>query len=401
MSDAFEFAKQSFIAGIQHFEAGRFTQAEAAFEIALKLVPGRPSVLMNLGVTKVHLGHYAAAEPLLQAALAGDDNQPDAWKALGIAQMETGQFGPAIQTLNTALELVPGDAPLHVRLAQCQARAGTYATAIDTYRKALALEPNLVDAWTELGHVLRESGRLDEAATCFREALARGGDAAMLNYALAALQPAGDAPLPEAPRAYVEALFDEYAEDFDEHLVKQLGYRGHNLLIERLPASCPARFERVLDAGCGTGLIGPLIRPRADFLAGMDLSGAMVEKARQRGLYDALDQADLLDYLRAPQAPWDLVLVADVFVYIGALDAVFELLAQRLAPQGWLAFTIEETRSDQDVELLPSLRYAHAPAYLRRLAAAHGLRWVDAQRQALRYDQRQGIHGLCVFLQKA
>jgi len=395
-------ARQLFLAGIEHFGAARFAAAEEAFAAALNLVPGRPSVLGNLGIAKVQLDKFAEALPLLQAALAGDDNQPDAWRALAIAQMELGRHTDALESLASARD--SGVDPLVVQLltAQCHARRGARDEGIALYRAVLAAHPELHEAWTELGHVLREARRHDEAAAAYREARTRGGDATTLDYFLGALQPQADAPLPEAPRAYVEKLFDDYAGDFDDHLVNQLGYTGHRLLVERLPAAAPARFARVLDAGCGTGLIGPLIRPRADELIGMDLSAGMLEKARARGIYDQLDQGDLVDYLARPHAPYDLVLVADVFVYIGALDTVFQLLAERLVPGGWLAFTVEESKAEggNGVELLPSLRYAHRPDYLRRLAGAHGFEWVDSLAMALRYDRKQGIEGLCVFLRK-
>lgn len=402
MTDPLLQARQLFLTGIEHFGAARYAAAEEAFAAALKLVPGRPSVLGNLGIAKVHLDKFAEAVPLLRAAVAGDDDQPDAWRALAIAQMELGRYTDAFESLEGARE--SGADPLAVRLltAQCHARGGAHAQGIELYRGVLAEQPDLPDAWTELGHVLREARRYDEAGAAYTEARARGGDAATLDYFLGAMQPQAGAAVPEAPRAYVEKLFDDYAGDFDDHLVNKLGYTGHRMLVERLPAAAPQRFARVLDAGCGTGLIGPLIRPRSDVLVGMDLSAGMLEKARERGVYDRLDQGDLTEYLARPQEPYDLVLVADVFVYVGALDTVFQLLAERLVPGGWLAFTVEESKATEGngVELLPSLRYAHRPDYLRRLAAAHGFEWVDSLKMALRYDQKQGIDGLCVFLRR-
>lgn len=398
MTDPLEQARQLFLTGIGHFEAQRLEDAEQAFAAALRLAPGRPSLLGNLGITQVHLGKFASAGPLLQAALAGDDQQPDAWRALGIAQVETHRYDEALASFAAACEAGADVLSMRLLAAQCQARRARLPEAIALYREVVAGRPESAEAWTELGHALRESGQAEAALEAYRTARERGGDAALIDYFTAALVPSDNAPA-TAPRAYVAALFDDYAEKFDDHLVNQLGYTGHRLLVERLPADCPARFARVLDAGCGTGLIGPLIRPRAELLIGMDLSAGMLDKARARGVYDQLEQGDLAGYLAGEQAPFDLILVADVFVYIGALEEVFERLAARLVPGGWLAFTVEHSPGD-GVELRSSMRYAHAPAYLRKLAAAHGFSWVAEHATALRYDRQQGIDGLAVFLRK-
>lgn len=402
MDTALDQARTAFLSGIEHFGQRRYVQAEAAFEAALKLVPGRPSVLQNLGMTKVHLGQYEAAMPLLRAALAADDSLRDAWDALGSAEMATEQWTAAAFSHRRALELGPESAVLRLRLASCLAQAGALAEAIAAYRQALATDPGLIDGWSELGHALREQRQLDEAATCYRKAIALGADAEEHRYFLAALQSGTEgAAVPDAPRDYVKSLFDRYADDFDHHLIDKLGYRGHQMLIERLPAECPPRFARVLDLGCGTGLCGALVRDRADHLTGIDLSGGMVEKARARGIYDRLVAADLVDYLHLDQTPSDLVLLADVLIYVGHLERLFERLGERIAAGGWLAFSVEENRNGQDLQLLPSLRYAHSESYLRRLAAAHGLEWFANHALTLRFDQNQPIAGLCVFLRKS
>jgi predicted TPR repeat methyltransferase len=206
--------------------------------------------------------------------------------------------------------------------------------------------------------------------------------------------------LVNAPAAYVEKLFDQYADDFEAHLVGQLGYQGHSVLLQHLPAEPGARFERVWDLGCGTGLCGTLIRARADHLVGVDLSSAMVAKSRALGVYDRLHAQELVAFLLQSSEQADLVLAADVFIYVGRLEAVFEALSPRVRQGGWLAFTVEESDPGMAVQLHPSLRYAHALPYLQELAAQHGWHWARVHHAPLRLDQAQPLMGVYVYLQK-
>lgn len=398
MSDPHEQARQAFLQGVAHFEQDRLPEAQAAFEQALRLAPGRPSVLLNLGVTRVRLGHFEQAVPLLQQALAADERQADAWAALGLAQMELGQWPQALQSHLRASDLGAASATHEMRLGQCLAHEARLPEALSAFERAAALEPGLHEAWSHQGHMLREMDRPADAARCYQRALALGADAPLHQYYLSAL--GQQALVDHAPAAYVQALFDQYAGDFEQHLVGQLGYQGHRRLIECLPAACPPQFGHVLDLGCGTGLCGPLVRPRARRLTGVDLSPAMIEQSRATGAYDALVQADLLQYLAGEPEPADLVLAADVFIYVGRLEPVFEALGRWVRPGGWLAFTVEEASGPDAVQLQASLRYAHALPYLDALAERHGWRRDVLERAPLRLNQAEALMGCYLVLQK-
>jgi predicted TPR repeat methyltransferase len=393
-----EQARAAFLAGIDHFEHQRLTEAEAFFAQALALAPGRPSVLLNLGVTRTQLGRFADAEGLLQAALAQDPEQPDAWVALARCQVGLGRWTDAVVTHEQLFSRGQDGADLRRQYAQCLAQLGRYPDAVQALQQALALDGTCAPAWSQLGDLLREMGDHAQAIHCYQRALACGADPELHHYFLSALQ--AEPAQPQPPRQYVQALFDQYADDFDHHLVEQLGYQGHQLLVDMLPVHCPARFERVLDLGCGTGLCGAALRPRAAYLEGVDLAPAMVDKARQRNVYDALAVADIHDHLASSPGPFDLVLAADVFIYVGALERVFSLLAHRVCPGGWVGFTVERAPSGQTVTLLPSLRYAHADAYLEQLARLHGFDVAHRYTAPIRQDQQRPVMGEYVYLLK-
>jgi len=400
-SEALAQARAHFEAGIAHFEHDRWPDAAAAFEAALALAPGRPSVLLNLGLTYLRQAKWPQALPVLRQAVQADDQRSDAWAALAWVQHETGDWVEAVQAGERALALgLPPSIDFLMRHAQCLSRLDRWQQAFDAYRQVLALAPDLHEALTELGHLHRQRGETAQARQCYQQARDAGADAELHAYYIAALDGNAQAA-PQPPAAYVQGLFDQYADDFDTHLVGTLGYQGHRVLIEQLPPDAPARFAHVLDLGCGTGLCGQGIRARAGRLSGIDLSPAMVERARARGVYDTLQVADITTYLQTCDAVFDLVLAADVFIYVGALEPVFEALLPRLAPGGWLAFTIEEAASDQPPLVLgPDLRYAHALPAVEALARQHGLQVRSRLRAPLRQDQRQPVWGRYLVLQR-
>jgi len=364
MIDPFEQAKQLFLDGVAHFEGGRLAQAESCFETSLALVPGRVSTLANLAATRVKLGRHADALAAFERLLA----------------------------------LAPDDAPAWFRHAQTLQQLDRPADALASYDRVLALDPHMAQAWTNRGGILKELGRADDAALAFRQAIANGGDAALNGYYLAALT--GEHVPGTPPRPYVERLFDDYAESFDEHLVGALGYRAHRVLVEHLQGIGPTRFRHALDLGCGTGLCGPLVKAVADRVDGVDLSAPMLEKARALGVYDRLSQADLAEYLERTERRHDLVLAADVFIYVGALETVFGGVRRVLEPGGIFCFSLEQAADDVDFELRASLRYAHSERYLRAIAAQAGFELVWLVPQAIREDQCDPIAGLYAYLRK-
>lgn len=359
MQDTFDQARAFFLAGVQHYAAQRFAQAEAQFAASLSLVPNRPSTLTNLGATRLKLGRFEEAAQDLAQALA---QEPDNVEALG-------HYGTALAEL------------------------GRHREALAAFDRVVTLAPALGTAWSLRGSVLRDLGQLSEAAHSFEQALTHGADPELTRYYLASVR-GGDVPT-EAPQAYVEALFDTYAPEFDAH-VQRLAYRAPEVLLGRLAGR---HFARVLDLGCGTGLCGRLLRGQGDAIDGVDLSGRMIERAQATGAYADLVQSDLAAYLRDTPHRYDLVIAADVFIYVGALQGVFAGVARVLQPGGVFCFSVEES-TGPDLALRSSLRYAHSEASLRRLAAAHGLRVDAIERGTLREEQREPIAGLYAWLAK-
>jgi predicted TPR repeat methyltransferase len=361
MDARFEQAKAFFLQGLAHYEAGRYEAAERDFAGALALVPGRPSVLTNLGATRLKLGRVEEAEALLREALQQEPDNAEALGHLAAALAEQGQREAALAAVTRAVQLAPGNGA----------------------------------AWSLRGTLARELGRPEEAAAAFRQALAHGADPQLMHYYLAGV---AQEPVPPAPpRQYVEQLFDAYAEQFDSHLAGDLQYRAPAILAGGLSH---ARFGAALDLGCGTGLCAPLLRPRCERLDGIDLSANMVERARAGGRYDEVVQSDLAEFLGATPRRYELLIAADVFIYVGALERVFEGAARVLDPGGEFCFSLEAADEHETFALRLSLRYAHSERYIRMLAAHYGFDVRATARHPLRIDQGQPVEGLFAWLRK-
>jgi predicted TPR repeat methyltransferase len=361
MDGNFEQARDFFVQGLDHYQSGRFAAAELQFAASLALLPGRVSSLTNLGATRLKLGKFRDAADLLEEAVA---KEPDNVEALA-------------------------------HLATALAELGHAARALACVERALQVNPDLGPAWTLRGSLLKELGRLDDARAAFRNAIEHGADTSTNHYQLASLGAEG-APR-TAPREYVQALFDGYADGFEEHLVQVLRYRAPDILVEGLVG--PDRvFARALDLGCGTGLCGLKLRPLARQLHGVDLSGNMVERAARRGVYDEVVHDDLAHFLNATPNRYDLVLAADVFIYVGALEDVFAGVARVLEPGGLFCFSVEKAQDGREFELRRSMRYAHSPGYIQKLAVQFGFEFRSTAEHSIRDDQRTPIPGFFAWL---
>jgi predicted TPR repeat methyltransferase len=119
----------------------------------------------------------------------------------------------------------------------------------------------------------------------------------------------------------------------------------------------------------------------------------MVEKARRRGVYDHLEIAELVEGIARTPAAWDLVVAADVLVYVGDLVPVMRAAAVGLRPSGLFCTTVEQCAGD-GFALGPSRRYAHSAAYIRCVATEAGLDLIVLEETVPRWEKGQPVLGL-------
>jgi predicted TPR repeat methyltransferase len=390
-------ASRDFEQGLALHQQGRLDEAEACYRRMLRKAPTHFDALHLLGVLAGQTNRFDEALGLLTRALAQRPDSAPALNNLGNTLGSLGRHQEAVQAFERALAVRPED-------AKALRNRGTSLRALDkpvealaSFDAALALQPDYAEALIGRAECLLTLHAKAQAIETFRKALALGKDVDQIHYVLASL---GAGPAPStAPPGYVEALFDMYSHHFDKHLVENLAYRTPGLLVAELMLAQPPTGVDVIDLGCGTGLCGPLLRPLARELVGVDLSGLMLAKARELGLYDELVQGEIAAVLQGRPQRYDVAVAADVFVYIGELDAVFAATVAALRPGGLFAFSVEACEG-ADFTLGPTRRYAQSMAYLQRLATAHGLQIASSRHCVIRKESDQGVDGLLVVMQR-
>jgi predicted TPR repeat methyltransferase len=123
----------------------------------------------------------------------------------------------------------------------------------------------------------------------------------------------------------------------------------------------------------------------------------MLDRARARNVYDALVKSELGTFLATRSRTFDLLIAADVLVYIGALEDVFAQAHAALRENGRFIFSVEGADGDGFV-IRPSRRYAHSLSYLRALAERHGFVEERAVPVVVREEEGQDIRGFIVLL---
>ena len=282
--------------------------------------------------------------------------------------------------------------------ARAAAGEGDFCAAAEVLEQALELAPEWAAAWFALGEARARLGDIEGAGEAFGAALRSDPADAQGAAARLALIGRGDPPA-SLPAAYVARLFDQYAPRFEAHLTGTLGYCAPALIAEAMSAAAPGRrFASALDIGCGDGLMGEALRDRVDHLTGVDLSPAMIAKARERGGYDALVVGDAMALLRRqPLATFDLVVAADSLVYIGDLAPLFAAVATALTTDALIAFSVESC-GGEGFNLSASMRFAHSRAYVEATARESGLSMLLIGSASIRREAGRDAPGLiCVF----
>jgi predicted TPR repeat methyltransferase len=418
-------------------QEGRVEGAAQLYARILEQAPDNVDTLHFLGVAKFQLGDGAAAVDLICRAIALKPDFAGAHNNLGNILKRLHRSAEAAQAYRRVIELDPEHADALNNLGALLRAQGKAAEAEEVLRRALELEPRHADAFHNLGNVLVELKRDNEAADMYTQAvrlrpynaeyyprlaralyaLKREPEALEVYEKWLTIEPdsceaqhmvaaASGRMVPRrASDAYVQHVFDRFADSFDE-VLKNLDYRAPQLLVDlvlQIVGPWQGKLD-VLDAGCGTGLCGPLLKAWARRLGGVDLSTKMIEMARRRQVYDDLVVGELTAYLSTHPGTYDLVISADTLCYFGDLTAVLTAAAACLRPTGRLGFTLEkaaESTAPDGYRLQFHGRYSHTESYVRGVIAEAGLEPVLIEEAVLRMERWEPVRGLLVMAAKA
>lgn len=282
------------------------------------------------------------------------------------------------------------------KLAKRLRDKGKIQTAYLCQRRVTDLTPRDAHAWSELGELAHILGYRDQTRTAYEKYLELEPDDAETKHLLIALR--DEPPPPRAPDECIQQLYQRFSSFYEFNVVEELYYEAPQRLYDLLKAVLGDRQElSVLELGCGSGLAGLRLKPLAARMIGVDLSPEMIELARARNIYDRLEVGEITSWLGANGQEFDLIAACDSLIYFGDLRQVIIPAAQRLAPGGLLAFTLE--RGDQyPFRLTDTGRYTHNAQHVREVASAAGLHVARLEEAYLRMEYGEEVTGLFAVL---
>lgn len=389
--------------GQRLYMAGRFEEAATLYRRRLQANPKELGANQALALIYFQTGQFELAQHYAGEALKIDPSYLDGLRVRGMALMQLGRLDPALICFEQALALKPDFVETIVNHATALLELKRLDEALAGFDRAVALDPSNAVAWNNRANTLVALGRLKEAAECYDRALAIRPDleTASANRFLVLLK------LRKVSRIADFALrqmFDDVATRFDHLMVDELDYRGHLHVRTLADAKLPQLKAplRILDLGCGTGLVGNAFKDLAagGRLDGIDLAPRMIEVARKRGIYDDLILGDLETVLAAPGSPYDLIVSADTMVYLGDLAPTFKGVVNRLVAGGNYLFACE-AKDGTGWEQTDVSRFRHSEAYVREEATRCGLTYFARMDCTLRYEREEPVPGFAIALQKA
>ncbi|HYA41547.1 MAG TPA: tetratricopeptide repeat protein [Syntrophobacteraceae bacterium] len=416
---------------LQLHESGFPDEAETLYRRILDRFPDYPDALHFLGLLCHESGRHVEAVELLERIAAMFPENADAHNSLGIALAALERHAESEACYRKAIALDPGHAHAYNNLGVTFTAQDRHLEAVEVYRKAVDLQPDRVDFRCNMGRALRRAGLKVEAISVFADAVVLDPENVgtwqelALTLILKDLEDPRDEVVPSssklsrllpsaplarywqaaclgrnapsaAPPLFIEDTFDKLAKGFDKLLTVHLDYRAPDLVVEALAAVLPepARSLDILDAGCGTGLCGPLLRDYAKSLTGVDLSSKMIELARERKTYDFLIKAEISEYFRSNPATWDLIVSADTLCYFGSLETVFENAFDALREGGFFVFTLEDAKHRAvDWRLNPNARYSHESTYVESALGDAGFILTGIRSVVLRKEGNAPVRG--------
>jgi len=306
-------------------------------------------------------------------------------------------FINAINSYKYAIELNKSFSEAYLGLAKALRRLNRDDEVIQVLEALDEIQPNTNSILNLLGQAYLSNNLIDKAKTLFSRALNNDPSNEVLAYYLASVSNT-DQP-PKSPVKYVKDLFDEYAGNFDTHLLEHLQYKSPWELREQLCRYHPRKVESILDLGCGTGLVGSAFRGLYSKIDGVDVSIAMIEQCKATKLYSNLHNDEVENFLNENTNLYDLVTCADVLIYFGSLDSLFKSICRALKSRGYFSFTVEAA-IQSDYQLKITKRYGHRISYIEHLCSITGFEIQEKMETVIRYEDNLPVKGFNLLIRK-
>lgn len=387
----------TFYWGVLLLEEDKLDEADAAFAQVLQIDPEQVEALNNRGVIALKKNASQLAVDFFTKALALDNDHDDARNNLAATFIHHDRFENALTHYDILLKKHPQNAEYHYNAGVAQMALGHLPEAITHFEAVIQHHPDHNAALSNLATIYLKQEDKDKARDFLVKALQAKPDDASSQHMLNALE-GKEIQSPTSP-VYAKNLFNNYAVYYDNHMQNLLHYTLPEHIRHLIKQHDLPRFNRMLDAGCGTGLTGIVLRALGKYLHGVDISSKMLEQARKKNIYDALDQAELLEFLTQDNLVYDLIVIADVLPYFGDLKPLFHAMSKHLETDGYAIFTVEIAALNS-WQLQSNARFSHHPDYINAICKSAGLTIIHQEQVPARMQKQETVMELLYLVQK-
>lgn len=383
--------------GDLYLQLQNYIIAEKYYQALLELNPVDADTLNNLGVIYLKQEKFEQASQYFGKAITADEKHLNARNNLAALYLQHERYDNALRNYQAMLEINPDDLEANYNAGVAAMAIGELSSASQYFEKTLAINPKNLDAMLNLAAVKLKLNEKSTAIALYHDVLKLNPKQSIALYMLQAIEglPNNQEQPSAAPREYVENLFDNYAGFYDKHINDVLKYTVPNAMLQLLNPHLN-QFNTILDLGCGSGLAAEKLKSHSNKIIGIDMSKKMLALAARKNFYNELIHADLITGMENLKETFDLIIAADVFVYIGDLDTIFALVNTHLKSRGLFCFSTELAANNY--QLLTTARYAHSTDYIAKLAEKYSFQIIEQQSIIPRYQDNQPVQGMLYLL---
>ncbi len=372
-----------------------FQSAEISYETAVEKNPYLADAYFNLGNLFLKKESLRQAEDAYKRALGIDNNFLDAHHNLAVCLYKQNRTTEALEHFRSAVIINPNHISALYNLAVILEETDDLTESAGLYFNLLVKKADIKDIRFRISNVLTLLCQKDKKSKKTALDFAKGWiknypDDVVACYTYAALT--GDKVDKKLLTSYSETLYDAFAETYDEKL-KLLDTKT----LTEIEKILPKKAKNILDLGCGTGSLA-LKLTNYQTLTGVDLSKEMLLKAQEKNLYTRLVHQEGIDFLKADNSFYDLIVSADVTGYLFDIKEFILSVYNCLEKEGSFIFTIEI--GEKEESYLSSLgRYLHNPKTVELILKQMGFTVVENKEIALRKEGDSFAKGV-LFLAK-
>jgi predicted TPR repeat methyltransferase len=388
-------ASAHFYLGSLNLEENNLKKAQEQFEIVLSINNEHVETLVNLGVIMLKMQNPQSAIDYFTKALVIDNEHLEARNNLAATFIHHDRYENALMHYDVLLKKEPKNIEYNFNSGVAQMALGHLGEATVHLETVLTSSPNHINSLKNLAAIYLRQEQTDKAISLFEQLKKLNENDNASDYMLSALKQ--NKQYQKSPTEYIINLFDNYAIQYDNHLLKHLNYHVPEEISDYLKKHITTNNAVSLDLGCGTGLMADILKPYSKILWGVDLAPKMIEASQKKGCYDKLFEQEVDSFLKEQTLMFDIIIAADLFPYYGNLSQIMLLIKQHLNRDGLFIFNTEINQKS-DYQLQNNARFCHHIDYIKSLSESYNLELIHQHQFNARLQEGKPLKAMLYVL---